>query len=301
VFEARPLIASASYTDLLLWSWTDLSYPGVFGQTASTDLNIEQYRDTGQYKAFFRHDQDNFVHIDYQQLHEWAGTPVYLHLHLIPMANAAGNAYFTGYFFFGNPIAELPALVSWTPILHTFPILAADQYIRRITQLAVCPPPGTPGYSSILSVRFARQAASPNDTYDTNKPTPPGTGAANLCLEAYDIHYQRLLVGSEEEYTGTMVANPARMIFDAAWAVGSVYLQLVVKSDGGNPCSFRLWDRTADSAIAGSVVTTSSTSYVMLEVGPLALGAGVREYQVQGKYDVGADEPKLGAARFVVR
>jgi len=299
LYEARPLAASAIYSDLLLWSWTDLTYPGVAGQTGATDLTLEAYRDTGQIKAFFRHDQNNSVSIDYQMAHEWAGTAVHLHLHLIPMANGAGNLYFTGAFFFGSPTEVLPAVVGWSPIVVTEPVLAADQYQRRLVELAVCPPPGTPLNSSILSVRFVRSGTSPNDTYDTNK--DHGTLAANVCLESYDIHYQRLLVGSEEEYSGTVIANPARLLFNPAWSLGNVYLQVVVKSDLGNACSFQLYDVTGAAAVAGSVVTVSSASYAMVEVGPLALGAGTRDYIIQGKYDAAADEPKLAWARFVVR
>jgi len=302
LYEARPLAASAVYSDLHLWSWTDENFPGTEGQTASTDLTLEFYRDTTQIKAFLRHDQDNAVSIDYQMPHEWAQTPVYLHLHLIGMAAVGGNAYFTAQYFFGNDAEVLPALAGWTSIAPVaFPIAGADQYRRQICGLGLIPPPAIPTVSSILSVKFVRAGDNLLDTYSTNKPTPPGTGTANLCLESYDIHYQRLLVGSEEQYSGLVPANPARLFFDPAWSLGNVYLQVVVKSDLGNACSFQLYDVTGAAAVAGSTVTVSSASYAMVEVGPLALGAGTRDYIIQGKYDAAADEPKLAWARFVVR
>jgi hypothetical protein len=299
LYEARPLESSAAYSDLHLWSWTDENFPGTAGQTGATDLTLQDYRDTNQIKAFFRYDQDNEINIDYQLKHEWAKTAVRLHLHLVPMGSADGDAYFTGRFFFGGPVDVLPAAVGWTPIATIEPILGVNQYKRQLAEICVCPPPVTPGSSSILSVHLIRNGTSATDTYTSNK--DHGTPQANLCLESYDIHYQRYLVGSEEEASGVLHANPARLFFDPAWSPGSVYLQVVVKSDLGNACSFQLYDVTGAAAVAGSVVTVSSASYAMVEVGPLALGAGTRDYIIQGKYDGAADEPKLAWARFVVR
>jgi hypothetical protein len=299
IFEARPLIASAAYSDCHLWAWTDLTYSGTAGQTGATDLTLEAYRDTQQIKAFARHDQNNSISLDAQHLHQWCGTAVEFHLHLLPMGSVSGNAYFTGRYFFGNILDVLPAAVSWTPFAVPVPIVGTNQYKRQMSGLFLSPPPVTPTFSSILSIFFMRNGTDGNDTYTSNK--DHGTLAANLCIESYDVHYQAFLLGSEEEHSGVIRQNPAEIVFDPSWNAGSVYLQMVVKSDLGNSCSFQLYDMTAAAAVGGSQVTITSSSYAMLEVGPLALAAGTHSYIIQARYNAGADEPKLASARFVVR
>jgi hypothetical protein len=297
VYEARPLASSATLQDLEVWSWTDQTFPVISGQTPTTDLTYEVYRDTTQAKSFVRHDQANSVHIDCQMPHEWAGTAVRLHAHTIPMGSVAGNVEWYGFYYFGNANDPLPAVGSWSPISLTDQIVT-PQYQRRLTTLAVCAPPATASSSAILSAVVVRNGFSINDSYTSSK--DHGTAAANLCIEAIDVHYQRLLTGSRNEGTGALVENPTVVRFDASWLSGTPEVMILARSVGGDPVEFRVWDVGA-AAYVGATMTTSSATPVMLSSGALTLAAGVRELRIRGRYTTGADEPICSYAAVLVR
>lgn len=294
--EARPLASAATFADLEVWSWEDEKFPAITGQQQQIDWTIEGYRDTGQLKVFFRHDQQNQLHGDVQMAHHWAGTAASLHLHTIPMANGDGGARWVGAYHFGNLGAELPALASWTSIAVTQAIVAADQYDRKTVSIASCAPPSVPGHSDHISFKLTRDGDAAEDTYTTNK--DHGTGAANLCLESYDVHYQRLLTGSFDLTSGRPVVNPARIWFEQVSGGGAVTVEALVRSVGGAEVEFQVWD-VAAAAQQGSAVTTSSTSYTRIKFGPFTPADGVRELRIRGRYTGTAEEPVCVAARLL--
>lgn len=302
--EARPLSASTSFADLFVWSWEDHKEVIAEGTIASTDLTFEAYRDCPQIKPFVRHDQNNSVSLEIEMPHTWAGTNVRLHVHTIPMVAPSPsplNAYFSGSYYFGNRNAELPAFTSWTAFNATIAVATGEEFIRKSTAVATCVAPVSPLDSDFLSVFIQREGDSPSDTYTTSK--VGGTAAANLAFVAVDVHYQKLLTGSEEEHSGGHPAiNPSVVTFNPDLYVdNNIYLQMAIKSDAGNACTFQLYDVGAAAVVAGTTVITTSTSYEVVELGPLSLTAGSREYKIQAKYNSVADEPKLASAAFVVR
>lgn len=297
--EARPVTASSSYSNLHVWSWTDCYFPVSTGDKLQNQFTTEVYRDTPQLKSFARHDRDTEIHIDYQMPHPWCGTAVELHAHLIPMGGVTGNAYFSGQYFFGGIGAETPANSGWTQFTKAVELTAANQYKKIYSDIVTCAAPASPNYSDILSIFVQREGTNGSDTYTASKDHE--TPQANVCIESVDIHYQRYIVGSEEEYSGDLTYNPSCIMFDQNYYKGDVYLRAAVKSDGGNSCTFRLYDVTGDAAISGSTITTTSTTYEVQEVGPLTLGAGMRQYRMQAKYDSAADEPKLVCAQMILR
>jgi len=301
--EARPLVSSSSFADLYIWSWTDEKFPAITGQSNQTDWTVEAYRDTGQLKVFFRHDQDNQLHGDVQMPHEWAGTDVEFHLHTIPMASGTGNVYWSGAYAFVNPDAALPAAASWTAISQTQSVAPADQYVRQIVELATCTAPVSAKHSAILSFRLARLGDNPSDTYTTSK--DHGTAAANLCIESYDVHYQRMLEGSMDEYDGRPILNHTRFLYEQSsggvtYDNSGLFVQLDARSRGGNEVEFQLWDIN-EAAQKGSAVTTSSTSFVQLLIGPLTLADGLRDLRVRARYTGTADEPIVGRVRVLIK
>lgn len=302
-YEARPLTPSASFTDLEVWSWTDEKFPVFEGQRNQTDWTIEEYRDTGQLKAFFRHDQDNEMHGDVQMSHEWAGTAVSLHLHVIPMSNGSGNVRWSGAYFFGNPSAELPAAASWTAIQVDQTVVPGDQYQREVLNIATPAAPGSPGHSAMLSFHLAREGTNAADTYTTSKDHE--TAAANMCIESYDVHYQRLLVGSFNLVTGRPVHNPCHFYFAYSYGgviinEGGVYVTIGGRSVGGNEVEFQVWD-VAEGAQKGSAVTTTNTSNTPLTIGPFTLLDGLRELRVRARYTGTADEPVVTGIRVSMK
>lgn len=298
ILEARPLASSTTFSDMTIWSWNDEKFPAITAQAGQTDWIIEAYRDTGQRKIFFRHDQNNELHGDIQMSHRWAKTPVYLHFHTIPMAAAAGDVYWTGWFHFGAIGEELPAIASWTSVASVQAIIASDQYKKRAHGIAQCMPPASPTSSSILSIRILRSGTDPTDTYSLGK--DHGTQQANLCVESYDVHYQELLVGSANEYSGDVIANPAAMEFDASYHHGSFFLRISAKSEGGEECEFRLYDITDDAVVNGTAMTSSS-EYTVIELGPLTLAQSMHRYVIQGRHTGAYSEPRVSSAKFVVR
>jgi hypothetical protein len=303
--EARPLAASTSYSDLKVWSWTDLYFDARTGDRNQAALTVEEYRDTPQLKGFVRHDRDNELHLDYQMPHEWAGTAVNLHVHLIPMANGSGDAYFSGQYVVGGNGDELPANASWTPISAAITLTAAEQYKKQYRGIATLAAPASPGASDVYSVYLQREGLNVADTYTTNK--DHGTGAANVCIESVDIHYQRLLMGSEEPFSGSVSLNPTRFFFDPDLVKGDHFVWICAKCDSGNACSFRLWDVTDGDVVqlvaGGDAETTNitGTTYAWYEIGPVTFDSAMHEYRIQGKYNSTADEPKVAAVKLVVR
>jgi hypothetical protein len=297
--EARPLQASATFADMKLWSWTDVTVDAQTGDRNQTQVTVENYRDTEQVKSFFRYDRDSTLSFDFQMPHMWAETDVKLHVHLIPMANGSGDAYFTGRTSFSGQGDELPAASSWTSFTKAFTYAPADQYKRNYDSLTTVAAPALPGSSDILSVLVKREGTSGNDTYTTGK--DHGTAAANLCVESMDVHYQRLLQGSEEEFSGTASINPTRIVIDKGTISGNAYLRILAKCDAGNPVEYRLWNVTAGATVTGSVVSTSSTTYTWLESSALTLALGENEYRVQGRYVSTPDEPWVAKAMMQIR
>lgn len=301
--ESRPLTDSASYQDLYVWSWEDVTFPVIAGQTPTSDLTIEGYRDTGVQKAFVRHDQDNTFSIEHEMPHAWAQTAVKLHLHVIPMAAGSGDVVYDGYYFFGGITDTIPALSGWTAIAKTDSLVSGDQYKGRLVSLATCAAPASPSHSSVLHAIIRRNGTSLSDTYTTSKVSPPTpcTAAANLCVTEVDVHYQRLGTGSFAEVTGSPVTNPARCYFDKTWIAGTPEMFILARSTNGNPVSFQLWD-VAAAAQVGATMTTSNTTFQMLGTGSLAaMASGTRELRVRAKYDAGSDTPVFGVAIMLVR
>lgn len=299
LYEARPLTSSSSYSNLHVWYWNDLRFDALNADKQQNLVTTEVYRDTPQLKEFARHDRDTQFHIDAQMPHTWAQTDARLHVHLIPMAAGNGDAYFSGQYFFAGQGDETPATASWTSYTQAIALTSGQQYTKQYRSVVTCAAPASPGSSDILSIFLQREGTDPLDTYTTVK--DHGTAAANLCIESIDLHIQELLVGSEEEFSGVLQANPSCIIFDPDYHRGDIYLRMAIKSDAGNSCSFQLYDVTGGAAVSGSSATTTTTSYEVVEVGPLTLTSGARQYRVQAKYDSSADEPKLAFARFVVR
>lgn len=297
--EARPLTSSSSFSNLHVWYWNDLRFNALNADKKQNLVTVEAYRDTPQLKEFARHDRDTQFHIDAQMPHTWAGTACRLHVHLIPMANGNGNAYFSGQYFFAGQGDATPANSGWTTFAQAIALTSAQQYTKRYESVVTCTAPASPGSSDILSIFLQRAGTNVLDTYSTNK--DHGTGQANLAIESIDLHIQELIIGSEEEFNGSLQSNPSCIIFNPAYHRGDVYLRMAVKCDAGNSCSFRLYDVTGAAAVAGSTVQTTSTSYEMVEIGPLTLTSGARQYRIQAKYDSVADEPKLAFAGFMVR
>jgi hypothetical protein len=304
VAEARPLSAGTDFTDLRVWSWTDLVVSAISADRGGDQLTIEEYRDTPMLKPFLRHDRDSFLCIEYQMPHEWAQTGVRLHAHLIPMAAASGTCQWVGQSSFGGQGDVVPGNSGWTQFRKGEFFYATDQYKKSYRGVVHIDAPAAPGNSDVLSVYLRRAGTSGSDTYTGNKTDPVGTtAAANVCIESLDIHYQRLQEGSVGEFTDHVTNNPAHVLFDPDSWDGLFYLQMHVKTASGNSCTYRLYDVAGSSAVADSTATTTSTVYELTEVGPLTLTSGLREYRIQGKYDsgTGTDEPQLAAAYIVVR
>jgi hypothetical protein len=169
-------------------------------------LTSEAYRDTTFIMPFFRHDQNDTLSLTFQFSHRRnLGSPLdSIHIHYIPMVNPAAieNVYFSYSYSWKKANEEFPALVSWVSSNVTMPIQTTDAfkhlYYNLVTNIAA---PAVESYSSVLLFRITRLGTDGLDTYDTDKATPPGTGAANLGLLYFDCHYITDRRGSVNETT----------------------------------------------------------------------------------------------------
>jgi hypothetical protein len=167
-------------------------------------LTEEQYRDTGFLMAFFRHDQDDTLHLTFQFSHrKKLGTPIAsVHIHCIPMVNPAipQNVYF-GYKYTWQDIgSEFPSDASWITGNATMTVGITDAFKQRAHGIVVAvPAPIGEGYSSMVLFRLQRLGTNPLDTYNTNK--AGGTPAANLGLLYMDCHFQTERRGSLAQFS----------------------------------------------------------------------------------------------------
>ena len=178
--------------------WDDMFGNVEEGQAAAA-LTREVYRDTPYLMRFFRHDQDDYLHLAIQMSHKWnRATAVRFHGHVVPMANAGGNVYWQYNYIFVPVSGTIPANVGWAAGNVTSPILAADQYRHTPIDLVTVPVPAGASASTTLLIRLGRLGSSPNDTYNTNG--GGGTPQANLGVLYFDLHYQQYAAGTVFEF-----------------------------------------------------------------------------------------------------
>lgn len=315
IYEARPLKSSTSYMPCVLWSWTDFLVPVQDADRRQNQLTQQEYRDTDQVKSFADRNSTTILSLDYQMPHEWAGTDVELHWHAIPCGPTDGTVEVEGSYFFdglyggslvsGSVVCprEVPAAAGWTAFAKSMPVLGANQHHPHYTDLVTCVAPANPAYSDILRLVVKRVP----DTYIGSN--PDGDASANLCIEWLDIHYQRLIFGSAEEYSGTIRFDPAATFGDPADIPGreAMYVTISAKSAGGQPVSFRVYNVTDGEVVqlvaGGDAELTglTNTDYQWFDIGPLVVGTGTKEYRIEAKYDSAADEPRLAHTRIKAR
>ena len=176
--------------------WNDIQGPVQEGTGASA-LTIEAYRDTPFRMYFTQHNQADQLHFTYQMSHDWDGTAVKPHMHIIPMSSGSGLIHFAGqYAWVQVNGAALPANASWTPFTGSLSVTPADQYIERIISFGEVQPLANPKASDILCIEVERVPAT--DTYETSK--SPGTAAANVAIVSVDCHYRIGKLGTTNEF-----------------------------------------------------------------------------------------------------
>jgi hypothetical protein len=180
-------------------AWDD--YQGnVTDGVAGAALTYEAYRDTSLRLLFFRYNQDDELHFKFQLPHRWdPRRNVHPHMHVIPMANGAGNVRIDGWYYWNRSGVAIPAVASWTGFTVDTGFDAADQYIEQHIELGNISPPAGANESSILLMYVRRPGASDAaDTYQTNK--DHGTVQANLGILSTDLHYEPVKLGTQNEY-----------------------------------------------------------------------------------------------------
>jgi hypothetical protein len=176
--------------------WDDLRAMLAEG-TGPAALTYEQYRDTGFFMRFFRHNQPDTIFMTYQMPHGWNKNDVRPHMHFIPMSNSPGTASFSYSYTWANINQEFASSVGWTTGSVGVSISSDDQYKHRVIGFANITPPEGSGASSILIFKTQRVPAS--DTYTGSK--DHGIASANIAILEFDMHYQKLAAGTESEFT----------------------------------------------------------------------------------------------------
>lgn len=174
--------------------WEDLQGPVVQANQGTSLLTKEQYRDTPMLAWFMQHNQNDAVYYTYQLRHAWKlHSSVSLHCHVTPMSTwvpgvASKNVYWEISYFWSTTGLEIPVATSWTTVNVTSVIYPTDQFKNKIYNLVTISPPATAKESSLILVKITRLGSSINDTYTDDK--VGGTGAANLAVWDFDVHYQ---------------------------------------------------------------------------------------------------------------
>lgn len=165
--------------------------------TGPAALTYEQYRDTGFYMRFFRHNQADSIFMTYQMPHGWnTTTEVRPHMHMIPMGNAAGSASFDFSFTWANLDEMFSGSTGWTSGSATFPLSAIDQYSHKKINFGAILPNANAKPSTILVFKVERNSSV--DTYESAK--DHGTASANIAILEFDLHYQQLKAGTDGEF-----------------------------------------------------------------------------------------------------
>lgn len=167
----------------------------------ATQWTYEQYRDTGLLVPKLRHDQNDYFQLRTQFDHKRKLQSVLgdIHIHIVPLANGAGNIYFSVTHHWHKDGDVIPELSGWTNTLVEVPILTTDQYKHLVKQLVTnINPPVSEGYSSSLLIKVSRLGTNALDTYNTNAGS--GTAQANVALLYMDCHTIQNRHGSINTY-----------------------------------------------------------------------------------------------------
>lgn len=177
--------------------WDDL-YAFIDQGVGPAALTYEAYRDTGFFMRFFRHNQADNIFMTYQLPHQWdPSTAVRPHMHLIPMASGSGVVSMLYAYAWCNERDVLPGASGWTSGSVTASYTPAHQYTHQTLSFGTVVPPSGAFESCVLVFKVERDA-SVADTYSTNK--TGGTGAANVGVLFFDLHYQKIKAGTISEF-----------------------------------------------------------------------------------------------------
>lgn len=181
--------------------WEDL-FAEIHEATGQGALTYEQFRDTGFFMRFFRHNQNDKIFMVYQMRHGWSVSEVRPHMHWIPMASGSGDVVFEYNYCWACTFDPIPAATHWITGSVTSSLTPPDQYRHQVVTFGSIAPPSSSagmGTSAMLFVAVSRPAKdSAADTYTTSK--DHGTAAANAAILYFDMHYQRDYAGSIDEY-----------------------------------------------------------------------------------------------------
>ncbi len=163
-------------------------------------MTTEPFLDTGHDIAFTRYNLPASFGGEIQIDHDWelASPELRFHVHLLPAADGAGgDVYWTWQYYFVSIGEAIPAVASWTAGNTTTPLVAGDQYKHTAKTLFTLTP-SSPMPSGILLFDVTHASTNVLNTYNTNK--DHGTGAANLGILYFDVHYRKNSPGTATEW-----------------------------------------------------------------------------------------------------
>jgi hypothetical protein len=181
--------------------WSDL--PCRITQAGGvSSLTFERYRDTNYFTYFFRYNQSDTLHLEWQMPHAWDKVQVRPHIHVEPQADPllAQRIRFVGEYSWSQLNEATPPLSGWTSFDVSRVINPGDVFKQTVVGLALIIPPVDIATSAILYLRVQNlpYVDGPEGNYSTNKDY--GTVSANLMVSSIDAHIRQVGLGTKTEF-----------------------------------------------------------------------------------------------------
>jgi len=176
--------------------WVDLQGSATEGLSNSSLTTQEVPSGSSVLFPCWRHDQTDDITLSKQFSHRWTGHGARPHIHLMPLADAAGNIAFSWKYALLGVNGKLDTYTDMGEVV--FPVTAENRYDHLVLPLGHIEPPERLGLTSAFLVISLTRNRDGGDTYDTTKGW--GIGAANVALLGIDSHNRERLFGSTQEY-----------------------------------------------------------------------------------------------------
>jgi len=182
-------------------AWTDAASSALEGTGAAGLVQQDFPENASPFQALCMvHNANDQLSFATQMPHSWNKGQVRPHVHVVPLANpaVAQVARFTMQYAWSRVGFAVPALAAWPTLVGTITVNPGEALVQKVVNFGLIDPAVGAEESNVLLWVVTRTGLDAGDTYDTNKTWQ--TGAANLSVLSFDVHYQVEKSGSFPEF-----------------------------------------------------------------------------------------------------